>query len=647
MARTARSVLAADFGSVHTRAVLIDVVDGAYRLVARGSRRTTDDFPVYNIAVGFDRVLRQLTDATERRFMADAGQIITPEQPDRSGVDFFAITASIGRPLRAVVVGLTSEVSVASAMRAAEGTYIEIAAAINLEDGRSEEDRLNAIILSVPDIVLVVGGTEDGAQSVVLQLVEVVAVAVSLMERSRRPTIIFAGNSALGEKLKERFDNLTAIFIAQNVRPSLIDEQLDAARLQLGRAYDRYKETHSESFALIGAMSHTGVLPTAQSYNIIGDYLGKVSPGGALLVDMGSSSSTLAVSTGERTTTSIRTDLGLGRSAPLMLDVVGSDAVRRWLPFEVTENILQNYTLNKVLRPATIPASVHDVYIEHALLKTGIQAMIASAHPGWESGSAALGLIVGAGAALTNTGHPGYDAMLLLDSVQPAGVTRLQADPYGLIPAMGAIALHIPDAVVQLLDGNNLVALGTCFSASGRPRLDRPAMKVKITLPDGKVVKHTVLGGHLWVYPLPAGKTARVQVSCAGGMSINGKRGVKLSVTAGTAGLIFDARGRPIRLAADAEGRAAQLPMWVSEMTGDPPREIEPLSQDGVSDEVEVDGDHRGDRGGRQRQSGEGGRRGMFGRRKESSGDDRPDRAKTDRDGEQRDELSELRDVLS
>ncbi|MCL4252991.1 MAG: glutamate mutase L, partial [Anaerolineae bacterium] len=104
MVQDVGSILAVDFGSVTTRAVLIDVVDGAYRLIARAEERTTDGFPAFDLDIGLDRVLRQLTEITGRRFRDETGVIISPERPDRSGVDLFAITASLGKPLQAVIV---------------------------------------------------------------------------------------------------------------------------------------------------------------------------------------------------------------------------------------------------------------------------------------------------------------------------------------------------------------------------------------------------------------------------------------------------------------------------------------------------------------------------------------------------------------
>ncbi|MBC8099228.1 MAG: glutamate mutase L, partial [Armatimonadetes bacterium] len=290
------SILAVDFGSIHTRAVLLDRVDGVYELIARAEARTTDGFPVGDVTIGLDRVLRDISDATGRILTSDDGKILTPEQSDRAGVDVFVATASIGRPLRAVVMGLAPEVSAASALRAAAGTYVEVAATLHLGDGRDEQARLNAVLLNYPDVILIAGGTERGAVAPVLELVDIARLAILLMPADRRPNVIYAGNSALHAAVQARFEGVAKLLIAPNVRPLLDTEALDAAQTKLAQAFDLYKEERSQDFSTIAAMTtEGGVKPTAQSYRTIVQYLGKSERGNVLAVDVGSAASVLAV----------------------------------------------------------------------------------------------------------------------------------------------------------------------------------------------------------------------------------------------------------------------------------------------------------------------------------------------------------------
>lgn len=587
MVQDVGSILAVDFGSVTTRAVLIDVVDGAYRLIARAEERTTDGFPAFDLDIGLDRVLRQLTEITGRRFRDEAGMIISPERPDRSGVDLFAITASLGKPLQAVIVGLVPDVSIASALRAISGTYIEVRAMLTLDDKRDQEEQVNAVALSYPDVIFIVGGTEKGAERSVLRLAEVVRLAVSLINKSRRPIVIYAGNSALREPLEAIFGNLTTFIVAENIRPSLKEERLDSARLKLGDAFNEYKESRDKAFTALSNMSQTGVLPTAQGYTILADYLGKTEDGGIALVDMGSANSTFAYSSGKgELISSIRADLGLGHSAPELLAELGADAIREWLPFYISTTELTNYAYNKLLRPQTIPLSLRELYIEHAFLRAGIRAMITRANPEWEFSPMMVSRLVMAGAALTKTGHPAYDVLLALDALQPVGVVELLQDPFALIPAMGAIAPYAPDAVVQLLDNDNLSKVGMAIIPTGNIRKDRTAINITI-IEDGQRLRYSVDGGHVFVYPIQIGQTIEVRLRCSGGISINGKRRLRMKIEGSAMGLMIDARPRPLQLG-DVANRALIMPKWVHEATGDPLQEMDSRWLQPIDDDQEA-----------------------------------------------------------
>jgi hypothetical protein len=577
LARSAStSILAVDFGNVYTRGILIDQVDGVYRLVGTGEARTTAGFPIGDASVGLARVVAAISAVTGRALWRPEGRLITPEQPDRSGVDVFVATASLGRRLRTVVLGLVPDVSVISAIRAAAGTYVEIVGTISLNDERSTQDQMNAIILARPDLIFITGGTDGGSDAPVVELGQLARLASRLMPRGHRPIILYAGNADLVPKLEPLFSD-QVFFYADNVRPALDREALESAQAQLGAVFDSFSEGRIAGFERVGEMSRSGVLPSAQSYSLIAEFLGRTA-GDTLIIDIGSAVSTIAAAVGGFASTSIRTDLGLGHSAASLLSVVGRESVRGWLPFIATDADIEAYAQNKTLRPALVPDRRRALYLEHALLRAGGQALLQAARPAWTRDTAYDSLdaplppfvqIIGAGAGITHSGQPGLSAMLLLDIAQPPGVTRLRVDPGGLIAGLGAVARTSPEAAVQVLDGASFDDLGTCFSVSGTPRANAPAVRVRVTNADGVSETHTIMGGELWIHPLPAGITATVRVRVVRrGLHIGGKRRLRLRVEGGSAGIMIDARGRPLALAANVRGLAAQLPAWYAQATG-------------------------------------------------------------------------------
>jgi len=592
----AGSVLAADFGSVNTRVVLIDLVDGEYRLVARGEGHTTVGYPVDDVSVGLSRVLSIISSATERKFYDDAGRIITPEQDDRSGVDYFLTTASAGRPMRAVLVGLMPDVSLVSALRAVAGAYVETVATLHLGDELDEEARLNAILLSYPDLIFISGGVEGGAQAALLEITEVVKLAISLIDPAQRPTVIYAGNSAAIEAMTDQFEGIVPILIAENIRPSMEKENLPSAARELGAAYTTYKDRQGSGFDIIAGMSNTGIQPTSGSYHVITEYYTRSRKQNVIAVDFGSGTSIISAGFNKLVDTSINPNLGLGHSAKRLVEVVGEEAIANWLPYVPRPGEIVHYALNKSLRPATIPMNLRELYMEHAFLRAGIQTLMQIARPTWRGVEARgalpdIGLVIGAGSALTHTGHPGFNTMLMLDAIQPEGITEIKADPHALIPALGALSSANPNAVVQLLDGKNLEHLGVVINVSGKPTPGKRAIKLKVRTEDGEEFDEEVMGNVIWALPLPATHSLEIEMQLSRGLTIGGKSKLTVTLSGGSAGLIFDTRGRPLPLASTPQERAIQLPQWLHEITGNPLQEIPPrwLREDeAVPDEDEA-----------------------------------------------------------
>jgi hypothetical protein len=577
------SILAVDFGNVNTRALLIDLVDGVYTLVAQAKEPTTAGFPAGDVTLSLGRVARQMSAITGRAFLGENNRLIMPEGADRSGVDAFIATASIGRPLKTVIIGLVAQISIASGVRAAAGTYVNIVGTYSLDNIRSPEDTLNSIVLSRPDLIFIVGGMEGGAREPVLELAQIVRLSAAVMH-TRPPLIIYAGNNSLTKDIQALFEGITDVFIADNVRPTFETEILEPAQLELALAYNTFAAMRGMGFDTVASLTKYGVLPNAQSYHLVVDYLGRVAERGqnVLAVDIGAANCTLSAWVNNKATTSIRTDIGLGQSAHAALAAVGLESVRQWLPFVTYDDEITAYALNKSLRPTLIPDTLRAMYLEHGLLRAALNGLLQSARPAWSETALddpneplpPFARIIAAGAGLADTGRPGMTAMLLLDAIQPAGVTRLQLDSAGLIPALGALARLSPEAAVQLVDGSGIEDLCMAISLNGQPRAGKTAAKVQVALANGTTETYSIEGGALWVYDLSQGANATVTIQAARGLSINGKRKVKLKVEGGTAGLIIDARGRPIPLAADTRALAEQISNWYAQATGDPIREV-------------------------------------------------------------------------
>lgn len=567
------SILTADFGSVQTRVVLFDVVEGEYRIVAHEQGRTTLGYPDNDLNVGLRRLLNNITQVTGRQFYNQIGRIVTPEDRQRNGVDYFITTASAGRPIRAIVVGLVPDISIASALRAISGTYVEIVAEFHLRDGYSDEDRLNAMILGRPDLIFITGGSNGGAVTALEGILRSVELGLKVQVPELRPSVLYAGNKDLQSIVNEVFSDLTDVLISDNIRPTMEQEVLDSAQLALDKAYDEHRETHGEAFASVSDMSSTGLIPTAQSYRLVADYFAKTSGGNVIAVDVGSTSSVLVASFNGQTNIQISTTKGLGQSAITLVDEVGEGAIASWLPYYPLGSEIRNYALNKLSRPASIPMDLRDMFMEQAMMRIIVREMVSAGRIAWK-GVPVQGLmpsvntIIVGGGALNGTGHPAYDMVMLADCIQPTGISEIKADRLGVIPSMSALARVQPDAVVQILDGNALEHLGTLISLDGHATREGIAAKLVIVT-DDESVKYDLKIGEVLSLPLPHDFSLEIKINCQRGFKINGKSRLKLTLTGGTAGIVIDARGRNLNPPETVAGRMRLLPQWMSSATED------------------------------------------------------------------------------
>ena len=580
------SILVADLGSVHTRLALIDLVEGQYRLIASARSRTTAEPPLGRASLGLDRAAQRMSELIGRRIVDEHGDglFLMPES-EGHGVDAFLATGSAGRPMRVFLVGLTPELSLASGARVLASSFITVTGMLCPDDLRPEEAQINALLGGEPDMILITGGTDKGADDILLALLGRVARALSLIRRGTMPVVLFAGNQALRAHVKALFSPYTTVFTARNVRPTLDEEQLVPAQIELALVYDEFRTRSPGGFEAVGRSSQVGVVPTVQGTISTVRYLSALpSPGiGPLCVDVGSANSFLVAGVHGQPHHVVRTDLGVGHSFPAALQAVTVSRLRRWLPAEVGEDALWDYACNKQLRPATIPATLEELLIEQALAREIVRALVSSARPDWGQGDGQVlppfGPLIGAGAILTEAPHPGVAAMLLLDALQPVGLADLRLDPHNLIAALGVVAYLKPVATVQALEAGGLVELGTAFCPLGRVKVGRKAMSVEIRQPGEQIIRHTVRGGELWLAPLTAGTRVEVVVRLGRGLSIDGRRRIKRRLVAGAAGLIFDARGRPLALPRGAE-RARRLTVWLKAAMGGRLPEAAPVADD-------------------------------------------------------------------
>lgn len=573
------SLLAVDVGATMTRAALFDVVEGSYRIVALGSAPSTAEAPARDISVGVREAIEKLQAVSGRSFLGKDRALIVPGQPDGSGVDAFAATLSAGPSLRTVIVGLLADVSLESAQRLAETTYARIVESLDLTDHRRADAQIDALLRARPDLVIITGGTDGGASRSVHKMLESVGLACYLMPPEKRPAILFAGNQKLNNEVKELVGQLTpALHFSSNVRPSLETEDLDPASFELAQLFTRIRRGQMRGVEELENWSRGHILPGAYALGRMIRFLSSGSESGVLGVDLGASSATLAAGFNGKLTLRAYPQFGMGEHLNTLLQHTEIDSIARWLPLDIPQSVLRDYLYQKSIYPAILPATAEDAAMAQAIARQTLHLAVrkarqdfpADVHSARPNLLPFLELIAASGGSIVDAPTPGQSLLLLLDALQPVGLTHFMLDRSNLLPLLGAAAGHNNLLPVQVLDSGVLQNLGTVISVVSGTAYGNPVLRARLTMADKNETRIEVKQGSLEMIPLAAGQSAKLtlQPLHRAEAGFGAGRAQTVTVSGGALGIVIDARGRPLQLSTDAVRRRELLKKWLWTLGG-------------------------------------------------------------------------------
>jgi uncharacterized protein (TIGR01319 family) len=588
--RRLESILVADCGTTTTKAVLLDLVAGEYRLVAYAEAPSTAYKPWEDVSAGVVSAIARLQTITGRTLLNEQNQLVVPEHDDGSGVDRFLAISSATSPLRVLLAGLIHDVSLASARRAALSTYTEVVGVIGAERPLSEREagalpfsdsRIDAVQSCAADVILMVGGTDGGAREPVLAMArDVLRIALYAM-RERAPLVLYAGNRDLQDEIAATLEAVAPVQVVDNVRPRIDVEDIVPAHSELDVLFYERKMRTIPGLRQLRAWTPSIILPTARAADYAVRYLARTGESSSAVVgvDIGSSTVTLNVALGEQAQTTLRTDLGLGYGLPGLLEQVEMEDILRWLPFEMDAAEARDRLLNKALAPHTVPQTRQDLLLEQAVARELLRLAWSDALSGWNGhtwpGLAGrgpdIGPIIGCGGVLAHAPHPGQAVLILLDALQPVGTSPIYVDADNLLAALGTVANVEPLATVQMLHDDALCAVGVVVVPLGRARLGDTVLTVR-SAAKPETVYLSVGYGDLGVVSLPdAEPGTMLELTPARGFDVGSGPGksIRMPYPAGSIGLIVDARGRPLELHDTVDIQRARVGNWLYQMTGE------------------------------------------------------------------------------
>jgi uncharacterized protein (TIGR01319 family) len=606
-----KSILATDCGSTTTKAILIEFVNGEYRLVKRGEAPTTVEAPFEDVTMGVRNAITEIAELKNEdlkvkgaavNYLDDKGVITRSRKPNRdeyTGVDLYVSTSSAGGGLQMMVSGVVSSMTAESAERAALGAGAIVMDVIAQNDGRADYQKIQRIRELRPDMILLSGGIDGGTTVHVAELAEMVHAA---QPRPRlgigfKIPIIFAGNKDARPLVDKILGEETDLRIVDNIRPVLEKENLGPARDEIHNLFMEHVMAQAPGYNKLMEWVDNPIMPTPGAVGKLIEETARQNNITIVGVDIGGATTDVFSVFDEIFNRTVSANLGMSYSICNVLNEAGIENLLRWVPLHIEVSELRNRIRNKMIRPTTIPQSLEDLVVEQAIAREalrlafehhktlavglkGVQTQRDISEAFDQSGSGQtlvnmmhLDMIIGSGGVLSHAPRRVQSVMMMLDAFQPEGVTKLTVDSIFMMPQLGVLSEVHPVAATQVFERDCLIHLGTAIApvqgANSKVKPGAECVTVSLKRKDGSTDSVSVPFGSIARLDLEVGETASAEIKPARGFDCGKGSGsnISMEVEGGLCGVIIDARGRrPMYLPTEPKERVAKLLEWIEAM---------------------------------------------------------------------------------
>jgi len=586
-----RFLLITDVGSTTTKARFFHKKDGMeWRFLVAGEVPTTVEAPYEDVTLGVRNAIREIEELTGHRILLDDGAGVIVPYNGKVGVDLYCSTSSAGGGLQMMVAGVAASMTAESANRAALGAGAIVVDIIAIDDGREDFEKIKRMRNLRPDMILLAGGTDGGTVEYVMELAELIKSAKikPRLGASYKLPLVYAGNKDAISRVRDLLGIDFAFLAVDNIRPVLEMENTEPARLAIHELFMEHVMSHAPGYTKLMKWTDVDIMPTPVGEGIAVQLIAKVQKQNLIGVGLGGATTNIYSVFEGRFVRSVSANLGMSYSIGNVLKETGIKNIIRWLPFEIDEADVTNKLRNKMIRPTTIPQTLKELMIEHAVareaLRLGLEhhktlatrlkgalretylerAISREKEADTYIRMMDIGMIAGTGGLLSHAPRRIQSLTILTDGFLPEGVTRLFQDSVFMMPHLGILSTILPEAAWNIFDKDCLVRLGTVIAPSGTAKEGTVVLDTTFELPNGDVLQESIRFGEILRVPLSEGEKAKALLVPRGEFDIGigvGKRR-EVDVYGGIVGIIIDGRGRPLILPEDNKKRRKLLLKW-------------------------------------------------------------------------------------
>lgn len=588
-------ILATDVGSTTTKARLFRKQGGEYRFAASGEAPTTVEAPFEDVTRGVRNAVREVEELTGLRLVGEGG-IIWPRTEKGEGVDLYVTTSSAGGGLQMMVAGVVRTMTAESAERAALGAGAIVMDIISIDDGRLHHEKIERIRTLRPDMILIAGGTDGGTVTHVVEIAELVAAAEprARLGIGYELPIVYAGNIDARKPISKTLEKKYALKIVDNIRPVLELENTEPARNAIHELFMEHVMSHAPGYDRLMKWTEVPIMPTPAGEGLMFRTLAELRKVNVIGVGLGGATTNVYSIFDGKFVRTVSANLGMSYSVCNVLKEATIDNIMRWIPFDVEPALIRNRLRNKMIRPTTIPQTIEELVVEHAVAREALRLgfthhkLLARGLVGVQRtldigrifeqkaevetylDMMRIDFLAGTGGLLSHAPRRAQSALLLMDGFQPEGLTMLAQDSVFMMPHLGVLSTVHPRAALEVFEKDCLVRLGTCIAPRGQMATGN-ALGFRVQHEE-RVVEGVVPYGTITVVPLNSGSKADLALSPAKYLDVGRGPGhqVETTVEGGVVGLIFDCRGRPLQIPDDQLSRRRKLLGWFKAMEAYP-----------------------------------------------------------------------------
>ena len=550
--------------------------EGAYRLLTVAGSPSTLDAPDFDLAPSFERALAE-AESLAGAYFAIPETSVRPHGEPRTppiaaavgrglapGPSCFVVSNLVARDLEALEAALTDRefAVIGRATTAAREFRDRI-------DGPATIDVISA---QRPSIV-VVALTEDREGQGLAYMADLLIGGLAGRESSYVPVIAILYGGELDERALAALKQAFPVH-AVSVQGGGVDVPLDMT--EPDALLDDVQQTvKARRFAGRSVPAEIADAPAHATAAALGEAVRELATQQALEVAAVSLDDDYVSVVGHQAGRGVGVGLGqrqdLARPYHIALQTP-IERVAQWAPEEPIPQALRFAALNRSAHPAAVAATSAELQLAHAVFTAAAREALRASEDGRSPlNHESLDLIVLTGRAARSAGRAVQAALLLVNILEPAGVTQLAIDPTSSLAMQGALARTGARVAFE----STLVPLGVCVAPRGRARAGEPAVLVDVRPSSGARIEREVSAGALDVIQWDARVPAEVRIWPQARFDVglgNGRPArLKANVGSGMVGLIVDARGRPLVWPDEADERQARLQQWLRSMDAFPP----------------------------------------------------------------------------